>query len=102
MSDRPVIAVVQPHLGLLVPQLSQHYDMIALWEEKDPPRLAEVSALIMAGEFRLPPELVERMPKLMAAMIQPAAMMISGRRQAGIATEGVGDISQFLGTSSVL
>ncbi|ARR54293.1 2-hydroxyacid dehydrogenase [Rhizorhabdus wittichii DC-6] len=64
MSDRPVIAVVQPHLGLLVPQLSQHYDMIALWEEKDPPRLAEVSALIMAGEFRLPPELVERMPKL--------------------------------------
>lgn len=64
MSDRPVIAVVQPHLGLLVPQLSQHYDMIALWEEKDPPRLAEVSALIMAGEFRLQPELIDQMPKL--------------------------------------
>lgn len=64
MSDRPVIAVVQPHLGLLVPQLAKHYDMIALWEENDSSRLAKVSALIMAGEFQLPPGLVDQMPEL--------------------------------------
>jgi hydroxypyruvate reductase len=64
MSDRPVILVAQPHLGLILSTLKEHYDVLSLWEEKDRPRLAEVTALVMAGEFLLSPELIDALPKL--------------------------------------
>lgn len=64
MSDRPVILVAQPHLGLLLSTLEGQYDVLSLWKEEDRARLAEVTALIMAGEFQLSPELVDSLPKL--------------------------------------
>jgi len=64
MTDRPVILVAQPHLGRLIPLLAQWYEPLALWEEKDQPRIGEARAMVAAGEFAIPPELIERMPKL--------------------------------------
>jgi len=64
MSDRPVILVAQPHLGLILPLLRERYDVLALWEEEDRRRLAEATAIVMAGEFALPADLLDRMPKL--------------------------------------
>ncbi|KQX20906.1 MULTISPECIES: 2-hydroxyacid dehydrogenase [unclassified Sphingomonas] len=64
MSDRPVILVAQPHLGLLLATLEGQYHVLSLWKDEDRSRLAEVTALVMAGEFQLSPELVDALPKL--------------------------------------
>ncbi len=64
MSERPVVLVVQPLLAGLLPLLRQSYDALAAWEEGSEARFAEVEALVAAGEFRLDPAWLERMPKL--------------------------------------
>ncbi|MBA2933327.1 2-hydroxyacid dehydrogenase [Sphingomonas sp. CGMCC 1.13654] len=64
MTDRPIVLVVQPHLAPVIALLSPHYDVLRLWEPGDEPRIAETQAMIAAGEFSIPPELVDRMPKL--------------------------------------
>ncbi|WP_176592315.1 2-hydroxyacid dehydrogenase [Sphingobium sp. EM0848] len=64
MSDRPLILVAQPHLAPLLSLLSPHYDVMALWEESGRARLAEAEALVTAGEFRLDPDMLERMTAL--------------------------------------
>jgi len=64
MTQRPVIAVAQPHLGLIVPQLRERYDVVPLWEETNHDRLAEVTALVMAGEFPVTSERIDSLPKL--------------------------------------
>jgi lactate dehydrogenase-like 2-hydroxyacid dehydrogenase len=64
MTDRPVVLVAQPHLAPLLPLLGQHYETLRLWEDEDKPRIAETRAMIAAGEFAIPAELVDRMPKL--------------------------------------
>ena len=68
MTDRPVpapvIAVAQPHLGPLIPLLSGLYEPLPLWEEATLSRLGEVRAMITAGEFAIPRDLVEQMPAL--------------------------------------
>jgi len=73
MSDRPVILVAQPHLGLILPLLRERYDVLALWEEEDRRRLAEATAIVMAGEFALPADLLDRMPKLPRRPARPDA-----------------------------
>lgn len=64
MSDRPVILVVQPLLAPLLPMLRERYDAVAWWEEGSADRLPQVEALVAAGEFRLDPAWLERMPRL--------------------------------------
>jgi len=64
MSERPIIIVAQPHLAFLIPALSKHYEALPLWEESGKRRLAEASALVAAGEYRLAPELIDAMPRL--------------------------------------
>lgn len=61
---RPLLLVAQPHLGPLLGLLSSHYDVMALWEESGRARLAEAEVLVTAGEFRLDPEMLERMAAL--------------------------------------
>ncbi|WP_150292146.1 2-hydroxyacid dehydrogenase [Sphingobium estronivorans] len=63
-ADRPLILVAQPHLAPLLGLLSPYYDVMALWEESGRARLTEAEALVTAGEFRLDPEMLERMTAL--------------------------------------
>jgi hydroxypyruvate reductase len=64
MTDRPVLLIAQPHLGLLRGLLEPRYAVLSLWEEPDAGALARVEAIVAAGEFAIPPALVDRMPKL--------------------------------------
>ena len=64
MTDRPVLAIAQPHLGPLIPLLSGLYEPLSLWEEATLGRLGEVRAMVTAGEFAIPRDLVEQMPAL--------------------------------------
>ncbi|HLZ78936.1 MAG TPA: 2-hydroxyacid dehydrogenase [Sphingomonas sp.] len=64
MTDRPVLVVAQPHLGPLIPMLSGLYEPLPLWEEATRERLGEVRAMVTAGEFAIPRDLVEQMPAL--------------------------------------
>ena len=64
MTDRPLVLIAQPHLARLIPPLSDRYEAVPLWEEAGRARIAEVRAIVVAGEFPLDPTLIERMPKL--------------------------------------
>lgn len=64
MGDKPVVLVVQPLLGELLPLLRDRYDAIAWWEVGSAGRLSEVEALVTAGEYRLDPVWLETMPRL--------------------------------------
>jgi lactate dehydrogenase-like 2-hydroxyacid dehydrogenase len=64
MTDRPTVLVAQPHLAAVIGLLSPHYETLRLWEPEDEARIAETQAMVTAGEFALPPELIDRMPKL--------------------------------------
>jgi hydroxypyruvate reductase len=64
MVRRPVLLVGQPLLAPLLPLLEPHYEALPLWEERGRARLAEVEAVVWAGEFRLEQALVEAMPRL--------------------------------------
>lgn len=63
-ASRSLVAVAQPHLAPLLALLSDRYDVMALWEESGLARLAQVEALVTAGEFRLDPAMLERMTAL--------------------------------------
>lgn len=64
MTDRPVVLVAQPHLAPVIALLSPLYEVLRLWEPEDEARIAEAQAIVAAGEFAIPAELVDRMPKL--------------------------------------
>lgn len=64
MTDRPVILVAQPHLAPLIGLLEPHYTVLRLWEPQDEARIAPARAMVAAGEFAVPPALVDRMPDL--------------------------------------
>jgi lactate dehydrogenase-like 2-hydroxyacid dehydrogenase len=64
VTDRPTILIAQPHLAPVIGLLAPHYDVLRLWEPEDEARIAEARAMVAAGEFAIPPELVDRMPKL--------------------------------------
>lgn len=64
MTAKPTIVIAQPHLGPMAPLLAADYTVLKLWEPEDEARIGEVQALVAAGEFAIPPELVDRMPKL--------------------------------------
>jgi hydroxypyruvate reductase len=64
MTDRPVLLIAQPHLGPLKGLLDAQYEVLSLWDEPDAGALARVRAMVAAGEFAIPPALVDRLPKL--------------------------------------
>jgi lactate dehydrogenase-like 2-hydroxyacid dehydrogenase len=64
MTDRPIVLVAQPHLAPVIALLAPHYEVLRLWEPGDAPRIPEARAMVAAGEFAIPPALVERMPAL--------------------------------------
>ena len=51
-------------LAPIVPLLTQDYDVMTLWEQPDTAALAQVDAVIWAGEFALERALVDAMPRL--------------------------------------
>lgn len=61
---RPLLLVGQPLLAPIVPLLTQDYDVMTLWEQPDTAALAQVDAVIWAGEFALERALVDAMPNL--------------------------------------
>lgn len=64
MTVKPTIVIAQPHLAPLAPALAADYTVLKLWEPADEARIGEAQAMVAAGEFAIPPDLVERMPKL--------------------------------------
>ncbi|MBJ7443005.1 MAG: 2-hydroxyacid dehydrogenase [Sphingobium sp.] len=61
---RPLSLVGQPLLAPIVPLLTQDYDVMTLWEQPDTAALAQVDAVIWAGEFALERALIDAMPRL--------------------------------------
>lgn len=61
---RPLLLVGQPLLAPIVPLLTQDYDVMTLWEQPDTAALAQVDAVIWAGEFALERALIDAMPRL--------------------------------------
>lgn len=61
---RPLLLVGQPLLAPVVPLLTQDYDVMTLWEQPDTAALAQVDAVIWAGEFALERALIDAMPRL--------------------------------------
>lgn len=51
-------------LAPVVPLLTQDYDVMTLWEQPDTAALAQVDAVIWAGEFALERTLIDAMPRL--------------------------------------
>jgi hydroxypyruvate reductase len=64
MSDRPTVVVAQPHLAAVIGLLSPQYEVLRLWEPEDESRIGAAQAMVAAGEFAIPAELIDRMPKL--------------------------------------
>lgn len=62
--ERPVLIVGQPLLAPLLPMLQRLYAAYPLWEGDGRRHLADARALIWAGEFPLPPALLDAMPRL--------------------------------------
>ncbi|RJG57818.1 2-hydroxyacid dehydrogenase [Sphingobium terrigena] len=61
---RPLLLVGQPLLAPIVPLLAQDYDVMTLWEQPDTAGLAQVDAVVWAGEFALERALIDAMPNL--------------------------------------
>lgn len=65
ITDRkPIVLVVHPLLAPLLPLLRDHYDAMASWEDGSAVQLAQVEALVVAGEFQLDLGWLEKMPRL--------------------------------------
>ena len=64
MTGKPTILIAQPHLAPLIGLLEPDYEVLRLWEAGDEARIAEARAMVAAGEFAIPAELVDRMPQL--------------------------------------
>ncbi len=61
---RPQLLVGQPLLAPLIPMLKQGHDVMTLWEHPSPERLAQVDAVVWAGEFPLERALLDAMARL--------------------------------------
>ncbi len=64
MTDRPTILVAQPHLAPVAALLASQYDLLLLWDRPDDAQLADVRAIVVAGEYAVDRALVDRIPKL--------------------------------------
>ncbi len=64
MTDRPTLLVAQPHLAAIGALLAGQYQMLSLWEAPTDAQLAEVRAIVVAGEFAIDRALINRMPRL--------------------------------------
>jgi hydroxypyruvate reductase len=64
MPQRPVVLIAQSHLARLIAVLGERYEALPLWEESGRARLGEAQALVVAGEFRVDPALINAMPRL--------------------------------------
>ena len=64
MTDRPAVLIMQRHLGQLTPFLEGSCTVYRFWE--GPPAEADhaIQVLIVAGEFELDKDLIERLPNL--------------------------------------
>ncbi|WP_420139703.1 2-hydroxyacid dehydrogenase [Sphingomonas sp.] len=63
-NSRPLIFIAHPLLGFVLDPLSEHYEALPLWVEENKQRLAEARVLVVAGEFRIEPALIDAMPQL--------------------------------------
>lgn len=61
---RPMLLVGQPLLAPLIPMVEQDHDVMTLWEHPSPEMLAQVDAVVWAGEFPLERALLDAMPRL--------------------------------------
>lgn len=61
---RPMLLVGQPLLAPLIPMVEQDHDVMTLWEHPLPEMLAQVDAVVWAGEFPLERALLDAMPRL--------------------------------------
>jgi lactate dehydrogenase-like 2-hydroxyacid dehydrogenase len=64
MSSLPTVMIMQPHLGRLGMALGSAYRVLNHWEAPSEAELAEVQAMVVAGEFPLDKALIERLPRL--------------------------------------
>jgi lactate dehydrogenase-like 2-hydroxyacid dehydrogenase len=64
MSDRPEILIVAPTLERLVPLLEGAFVVHRLWVGPSPAALGRVSAVVVLGDDRLEPALLDRLPNL--------------------------------------
>ena len=62
--SKPVVMILHPQLRLLAGMLAGDYTVLTAWETAEADTLAQVGAVIAAGEFALDKPLLERMPKL--------------------------------------
>ena len=60
MTDRPTLLVAQPHLAPIGALLARQYEVLSLWEAPTDAQLAEVRAVVVAGEFAIDRALVDR------------------------------------------
>jgi lactate dehydrogenase-like 2-hydroxyacid dehydrogenase len=64
MASSPAVLIVPPHLGGLGPALASGLRALNAWEAPTTAQLAEVQALVTAGEFALDKALIARLPAL--------------------------------------
>lgn len=63
-AERPLVLIGQPLLAPLMPLLQPFYEVLPLWEANGARRQSEAQAIIWAGEFTLPSDLLDAMPQL--------------------------------------
>lgn len=64
MSNRPAVLIMQRHLGPVTAFLESFCNVYRLWEGPPIEAQADVRAIVVAGEFPLDKELIERLPNL--------------------------------------
>lgn len=64
MSDRPALLIMQRHLAPLSGLLAGAYDVHRFWEGPPVEAAGLIRALVVAGEYPLDRELIERLPNL--------------------------------------
>lgn len=64
MTQRPAILIMQRHLAPLSVFLEGAYDVYRFWEGPPIEAAADVRVLVVAGEFELDKDLIERLPNL--------------------------------------
>ena len=64
MTQRPAILIMQRHLGPLSAFLEGAYDVYRFWEGPPIEAAHDVRVLVVAGEFELDKDLIERLPNL--------------------------------------
>jgi lactate dehydrogenase-like 2-hydroxyacid dehydrogenase len=64
MTQRPAVLIMQRHLAPLSAFLEGAYDVYRFWEGPPVEAAQDIRALVVAGEFELDKDLIERLPNL--------------------------------------